>query len=482
AQADEPAIIARAGERYRAGARLRTEANSRAFVRFASAAGVLLDENASATFDEVDGAETVRLDRGRLVAAVTRRSVERALTVRVRDYVVYVVGTVFSVRADQLETVVEVSEGVVRVEGPTTKVRVAAGQCWSSSTRKVAACVTSHDAGLLKMLARHSDRQSYLRIEGPGSLAVQVDGYSLGRPPIQWWSPVGMHRIVGRDVDGELSGEVQVVHGRDTVFDLGRLRGRKTALLPAKELDEPPVEMLEKQTKRRLRSGPSKRKSVVTPTEPIEALRQQWAAATTEQERERLQYRLAVMLTRLGRYREAVQAFELVARARGTNEELALYELGRIHGRYLDDDQSAQQWLTAYRQRYPLGALRQEVSLTLIETMMSRHHYGPARAEMDAFMSAYPRSERRLEVLLMRGNVLRSQGKWAAALEDYEKVLAEVAGGRLADDALYYAAVCESEMGDAVSARERLEEYRDRFDRGRHRKEAEKALGAWGQK
>ncbi len=253
---------------------------------------------------------------------------------------------------------------------------------------------------------------------------------------------------------------------------LDRLAGRETtaALSPAKEA---PAVTPTPEPARRAKA----KKDEAAGSDPVLALKARLTHAVPGDEREALLYELGVILTRLGRYREALDAFTEVAQGTSTHAELALYEVGRLNVRYLGDAARALLALERYRARYPSGLLRQEVDLTLVEALLQAAALERATEELDAFLRVYPSSERTADVLLLRGNVRRSRGQCDQALSDYDAVAKLTSQGAVADDARYFAAVCAAVTGNVASARQKLTEYLQTFANGLHRADAERALG-----
>ena len=109
--------------------------------------------------------------------------------------------------------------------------------------------------------------------------------------------------------------------------------------------------------------------------------------------------------------------------------------------------------------------------LSLIEALIASRSFSEAGLEADSFLRRWPDSERRDEVRLLRANVHREWGDCSGALADYE-ALAQ--GGPFADDALWFAAICDKRDGEA-RWRDRLRQYQQRFPDGRHKQDADRA-------
>lgn len=188
-----------------------------------------------------------------------------------------------------------------------------------------------------------------------------------------------------------------------------------------------------------------------------------------------LDYQRAQRLVRSGHPAVAATLYARLATGSGARAEAALYEMGRLRHGALSDDQGALAAFEEYRRRFPQGALRQEVELSVIETELAMPDPSAADRDLDAFLEAWPRSERRDELRLVRANLRRDRGDCTRALVDYEALAHHPTRG---DDATFFAASCAKQSGDAEDARRRLEGYLERFPSGRHAAEARAALGA----
>lgn len=180
-------------------------------------------------------------------------------------------------------------------------------------------------------------------------------------------------------------------------------------------------------------------------------------------------------LVRSGDPAAAVRKLDAIARGTGPHAELALYEAGRVRVRFLEDPAGARRDFVEYRARYPNGALRLEADLSIVETLVAQKRAPEAIAEADAFLKRHARSERAAEVRWIRAHLLRDSGKWQDARADYLALADSDPAG--AAEALFQAAVCDQELGDAAQARVRLESWLERFPDGRRRAEVERALG-----
>lgn len=484
---------ARPGAALPPASRVLTRAASRAYLRFADA-GALFGDDTAARLGRPAGAPDgieVALDAGEVSLAARPRPDDRALVVVAKPFRVRVVGTVFQVRSEASRGVeVRVAEGVVAVTGPDTDVRVHAGESWSSRGGAGRAAMTPWEVALARALVAAAPDEAPLRVEGASAFAVDVDGLAVGRPPVRMLAPPGARTIVGVTGDRRVAGAVEVVPGRETVY---RLAWREGAPAPAADA----VAAVEPSPGRPKNGRHARSAGVGVPAtfappsmpdtppipapapasiDPLDEALARVASAGSPDELDKARYALATLLAVRGRYAEAVELYAVVAAGGRAKAELSLYEVGRLKKRYLGDSRGAASAFADYGRRYPEGALAPDADLSLIESLVASAAYGEARAAMDRFLLARPDSERRAEVRLLRANLLRDRGDCRAARADYEAVAA--GSGPETDDALFHAAGCDRELGDTEAARDRLRRYLERFPAGRHRAEAERALGS----
>lgn len=154
--------------------------------------------------------------------------------------------------------------------------------------------------------------------------------------------------------------------------------------------------------------------------------------------------------------------------------ELALYEAGRLQATKLRRTADAIATFRSYQQRYPNGALRAEVDVSLTEALLAAGRTDEALAQLDAFSQTSAAAERGDEVPFLRASILLAKGDCVSALPVFEQLSS--GKSRFAEKALYLSAQCESQLGHPDAARRALETYLQRYPSGIWRKAAEKAL------
>lgn len=430
---------ARVGQSLPEGSQLRTAGKSRAYTRLPGA-GALFHEGTRARLARVDRRVDITLQDGSIAAAVRTSSPKgetNSLGMRVlaAAYSVEVEGTLFqvSVAADRVVDVY-VHEGVVHVTGPETDVRVRAGESWSSRKGLGHDAMQAADISAARALASAQTDEAVLRIVKPKGAQISLDGVELGTAPLEVLAKIGAHDVAG-------------VHQglRSSAHTTLAAQGGSFELPEAQPVPLPDVtfEALEPEEATPVPSAPSK---VQPPADPSK------------------RYMLARQLARQGRTAEALGLYEELANGKSGWAEASLYEIGRLELRAKKNLPAAKTAFTEYRRRYPNGALAPEVSLSAIEVELKLGAADAALQEMDSFLSAFPTSERRHEVRFVRATVRRDRGDCAGASDDYLQLL-ETAR---ADDALYFAAVCEQQLGKDAAARAHLSEYLRRFPAGVH--------------
>jgi hypothetical protein len=185
------------------------------------------------------------------------------------------------------------------------------------------------------------------------------------------------------------------------------------------------------------------------------------------------QLRLALSLRRTDPRRSAQLLRELAASP--SHGEVALYEIGRLESSSLGDPSSAVATFREARARFPAGALRVEVSVSLIEALLAAKSPAAALTELDALAALPVARERPEELAVLRGDILRNLGRPADAL----RVLEPLAKGTSAwaARALFLLSDCQSRLGRSDEARVTLREYLRRFPTGAQASDVKRALG-----
>ncbi len=430
---------AKVGQRLARGAHVRTAATGRADVAWGSKAGVTLAQNTTVVLSQQSDVEGVDLREGSVFVRAAKREQRSPFVVRALGFEVRVVGTLFQVAARDKELRVRVDEGMVEVAlAGKVLANVAAGQCWSSLRGSVERCFAQVSAG------------GGVPTPGP---AVGHEGAAQSAAPAEPKARRGT----------AVSPSPTAAAAAAPPSEAPAATPPGAPAPPARRPAPPPTPVM----------PPAVSTEPPTTAPPPPPAAQPPPAA----EPESILYPRAMRLVRQQRYAEAVAAFESVAAARGVHEEIALYEIGRIRQRYLRDPYGAWASLEEYRRRYPRGALRQEAHLTAIESLVARRDHERALSEIAAFLAGHPDSERRPDVLLLRGQVHRERREHDAALRAFEEVASGARDTAQADEASYAAAECELALGRSTAARDRLVEYLRRFPNGRHRGQARAALG-----
>lgn len=117
---------------------------------------------------------------------------------------------------------------------------------------------------------------------------------------------------------------------------------------------------------------------------------------------------------------EAVSLFDRVSKMKGPWAEVAAYRAARIAVRkgFPDSEERLKRLLSDY----PRGKFAAEARLTLIEGYMRARQFGPASEEIAVFLSRHPQNERVGDVIFLRGEISRIRDRdCRSALKDYAK-------------------------------------------------------------
>jgi hypothetical protein len=162
-----------------------------------------------------------------------------------------------------------------------------------------------------------------------------------------------------------------------------------------------------------------------------------------------------------GDVRQLLNCYLNEARGAGLTAEVALYEAARLRRDNLTDLSGALELLREHRRRFPSGTLAYEVRLSMAELLPKLARYREALTDIDWLLDAPAGIERRGELLLLRGHVLREGFEnWSGAERAYAQA-ADVRGGdgRAADPALFWRAVCLESLGRKDEARRAYAAY-----------------------
>ena len=431
-------------------------------------ARVLAQPDAQFSIAEKEGTTRIHLERGELLAR-TAAGPERAFEIEAGDVHVHGAPALFSVRALRVGAAVSVGQGAVELESLGRSVRVAAGQSWSSEKpgELGTAPIPAADRAQLDDLpdalptapraveprSQHSSPPvaTITSLPDMGTRLPPGHPRASGPAPLAPTTPLAPTPLAPAFPPRAQSVAI-AAHAppAPALFkEISSAPARESPGADAANAPLPPI------------SGPARKPAVqLAAAEPIDP------------------YRAAEQLLGRGQFAEAARAFEQIVAQHGAHADLALYELGRVRERNLNDLPGALQAFRRYRAEYPNGALAQEVSLSLIETELagtSPQDRTAAFDESSAFLAAHPQSERAAEMRLLRGNLMRETGDCEKAISEYRQ-----AGGSYAEEALWFTAFCEHKQGRRDEARDTLRSYLARFPDGEHRAQAAAALESNG--
>ncbi|MEP6652654.1 MAG: FecR domain-containing protein [Myxococcales bacterium] len=159
--------------------------------------------------------------------------------------------------------------------------------------------------------------------------------------------------------------------------------------------------------------------------------------------------------------RRGLECYLLEARGDGLAAEIGLYEAARLRRDALNDPAGALESLTEHRRRFPSGNLKFEVDLSIAELLPDLGRYREALIDIESLLKSSSNVERRGELLLLRGHVLREGfHDWAGAERAYAGAVESAdTKGRAADAAAFWRAVCLEAMGRRDEAKRAYTSY-----------------------
>jgi hypothetical protein len=120
--------------------------------------------------------------------------------------------------------------------------------------------------------------------------------------------------------------------------------------------------------------------------------------------------------------------------------------------------------LDEHRARFPAGLLTLEASVARVDALLLLGRRAEALQQLSSL--SLERVGRRTELLLLRAE-LNAERDCRRALTDFDAVLAATAPAPLLERALFGRANCRLRLGDGAGGRADLDNYLDRFPRGR---------------
>jgi ferric-dicitrate binding protein FerR (iron transport regulator) len=179
--------------------------------------------------------------------------------------------------------------------------------------------------------------------------------------------------------------------------------------------------------------------------------------------------------SRAGATRQAAECLAAAATQRGLDAEIALVELARLRRDALGDTRGALAALGEYRARFPAGSLYEE-ALSASVDLLVRAGDGPgALAESERLLRRVGSAQRRAELRLLRGNVLRVLQSDCRRADAEYAAAAGTGAERVADDAEFWRAVCLSSAGEREAAARAFARYLER-PQAQHAAEAKSRL------
>lgn len=115
------------------------------------------------------------------------------------------------------------------------------------------------------------------------------------------------------------------------------------------------------------------------------------------------------------RWADAKVALDVVAGSSSLRAESALLKRGELELRQLRDPAAALVSFDEGDARFPAGALAMERSLSALEASVARAQWNDVEARSDRFLTRFPQSNRRAEVLTVRASALHAQGRLSDA-------------------------------------------------------------------
>ena len=148
----------------------------------------------------------------------------------------------------------------------------------------------------------------------------------------------------------------------------------------------------------------------------------------------------------------------------------ALQSLRRDH-----DPRAALTNLDDYAARFPISVLGPEADITRVEALLALDRRQSALAVLDRL--EIPSTTRGRELVVVRGELRVGDKRYAEAISDFTRTLADAGGDALSERALHGRIACYLAMGNWALARADLQDYLIRFRDGRFAPDVRRRLG-----
>jgi hypothetical protein len=149
---------------------------------------------------------------------------------------------------------------------------------------------------------------------------------------------------------------------------------------------------------------------------------------------------------------------------------LALQRLRQDH-----DPQGALSALDAHAARFPTSALGPEADITRVDALLALDRRQPALAVLDRL--SLPATTRGRELAVVRAELRAGAKRFAEAIADFTRTLADGGLDALSERALHGRSACYLATGDEARARADLSDYLARFPTGRFAPGVRRTLG-----
>lgn len=489
----------------RAGQLIDIEQHGLAAVRLETNTGIVLADGARLVVEQADHRLLrLRLERGSLVAQVSKRAPRQRFEIVTPNAQCRVIGTVFRVETEPSRTELSVFKGSVEMsaaDGSGSATVVAAGQ--SATLRDTRIEETSdldrprppvREISILKLALEDPDRGEAARrgivevVSTPPGAKVIIGTEVVGKTPMVVVRPAGATEIELIHPDCHpVQGAVEIKPNEIHTF-------ARTL-----ESSEPPSRGRERRAARRtVRTRPRRRDevgSIVENPDYVEALIQmtigEYRKALTlldslaerpeasSRDRSIIAAKMRECYQGLGNFERALAVHEQRYRtARDSRTRAAaLWQTATIRATCLGDYEGAERDLVNYIVAFPKGAWIEQAYLRLAEVQTLAGNHQAAAQTYRRHLERFPKGANRPKAIHARARLLGGQlRKYREAVELYDLILNEYASGKYAESALFHRARCLSRLRRPQRAAADYRAYLARYPEGHWREACARGL------